>query len=985
MWINNTISCLLFIFIFSFGGLKASHILGGEINYSFLGYNADETIADIEVTLTLYRDPQGIPYDLMANFGVFVEEPWGAWRSYTVVRNVPISPIEEVTTQVDPCKTRFLTDARMQRAQYRFIVSLEVGQSDYTISYQKCCRAFNISNIVGTGGDLGSVYDILITSEALKVGNSSPAFTDTPPIFICAGFPIEIDQSVIDVDNDEVTYNFCAPLFTGPPGTSCGGATQNPDPMNCPPPYPGLTFLPQFSVDRPMGGSPPININQNGIMTGTPDLIGSYVVGLCIEERRNGVLMSRTRRDYEFNVVECSENLVANIEANQYIIDTQLSPDPIAYFESCDPLIIDFINQSEDEIFIQDYLWEIDDPEGNPYYTQQGLDNKDVQVYFEDAGRYQGKMILNDGATCFDTAFFVVYIVPKVDIETTCTYDTCLAGPVDFLNLTEAEHSDLTWVWQFGEGGSSTEVSPQYAYSNRDAYNINIVATDTFGCVNTKSKILEWQPYELLPPDTLQIDTLLCAEDSIFINDRWITNSGTFLDFIPSSFTGCDSIVQEISVQFREVITSPILQVSICEEESYDFLGTPISIAGTYTDTLTSINGCDSIVTLNLSLLEINRTQDARSICPDETIVFGGNTLSEPGIYIDTFANAVGCDSIVALRLELISEKFTNVLVEICDKEEYVYNGDTLTTGGIYDYDLVAVSNCDSTVTLTLVVNPSYDQVVQEEICEGGVFSFGDDELSAAGTYTYMGNTTLGCDSIVELELSVLLESEYTFLDTICLGETYPFGAIDLTLPGIYYDTLTNDNGCDSIVILELEVGRNLTRINVNEELEEEFGETIILAPDVQGGDLIVSEWFEEDVFISEELVLNYTVTDDNWIYFESTNELFCVAIDSVFIRSRIDIDIYFPNIITPNGDGLNDFFNIGASSTLKTSQINVYDRWGNLIYVGPTTEDRQIAAGWDGTRAGVPVEIGTYAYLVQVEFINGLTEVYAGEIQVLR
>jgi len=985
MWSNSTLLCLLFLLVSSYTGLKASHILGGEINYSFVAYNADETIADIKVTLTLYRDPQGIPYDLMANFGVFVEEPWGAWRSYTVVENVPISPIEEVTTQVDPCKTRFLTDARMQRAQYSFIVSLEVGEADYTISYQKCCRAFNISNIVGTGGDLGSVYDILITSEALKVGNSSPAFTDTPPIFICAGFPQAIDQSVTDVDNDEVTYNFCAPLFTGPPGTSCGGATQNPDPMTCPPPYPGLTFLPQFSIDRPMGGSPTISINQSGIMTGTPDLIGSYVVGVCIEERRNGVLMSRTRRDYEFNVVECSENLVANIEASQYITDTLVSPDPIAYFESCNPKIIDFINQSEDENFIQDYLWEIDDPQGNTYYTQQGIDNKDVQVYFEDPGQYQGKMILNDGATCFDTAFFIVYIVPKVEILTSCTYDTCLAGPVDFLNLTEAEHSDLSWFWTFGEGGNSTETSPQYLYANRDAYTIDIVVTDTFGCTNTQSKILDWQPFALLPPDTIQIDTLLCAEDSIRINDRWISNSGTFLEFIPSSYTGCDSIVQEISVQFREIISSPIVQVSICEEETYDFFGTQLSTAGLYTETLTSRDGCDSIVTLELSLLEINRTQDTKSICPDETIVFGERILCKPGIYVDTFTNASGCDSIVALRLELISEKFTNVIAEMCDTEVYIINGDTLTVGGIYDYDLVAASNCDSTVTLTLIVNPSYDQKVTEEICEGGIFNFGNDELSEAGTYSYSGSTTLGCDSLVVLELSVLSDSEYAFIDTICQGETYPFGSVDLTLPGIYFDTLTNDNGCDSIIILELEVGRNLTRINVNEELEEEFGETIILKPNIQGGDLIVSEWYEADQFISEELILNYTVTDDNWIYFESTNELFCVAIDSVFIRSRIDIDIYFPNMITPNGDGLNDFFNIGASPTLKTSQMNIYDRWGNLIYVGPTTEDRQITAGWDGTRAGTPVEIGTYAYLVRVEFINGDKEVYAGEIQVLR
>ena len=152
-----------------------------------------------------------------------------------------------------------------------------------------------------------------------------------------------------------------------------------------------------------------------------------------------------------------------------------------------------------------------------------------------------------------------------------------------------------------------------------------------------------------------------------------------------------------------------------------------------------------------------------------------------------------------------------------------------------------------------------------------------------------------------------------------------------------------------------------------------------------RGGDLIISEWFEANEFISEELVLTYTVTDDNWLFFESTNELFCVAIDSVFIKSILDIDIYFPNIISPNGDGLNDFFNIGASSTLLTSQVTIYDRWGNLIYAGPITEDKQISAGWDGTRQGVPVEAGTYVYLIQAVFINGQEEIFTGEVQVMR
>jgi len=187
------------------------------------------------------------------------------------------------------------------------------------------------------------------------------------------------------------------------------------------------------------------------------------------------------------------------------------------------------------------------------------------------------------------------------------------------------------------------------------------------------------------------------------------------------------------------------------------------------------------------------------------------------------------------------------------------------------------------------------------------------------------------------------------------------------------------------LVILDLVVGQNLTRIDVDEALEEKYGSTLILEPEVSGGDLINNLWYEVDELISDELVLSYLVTDDSWVYFESTNALFCVAIDSVFIRSRLDIDLYFPNLITPNGDGLNDIFNIGASETVLTMKLNVYDRWGNHIYAGEESEDRSIKTGWDGTYQGRAVEIGAYTYMVEVLFINQERSIYSGEVQVIR
>ena len=136
-------------------------------------------------------------------------------------------------------------------------------------------------------------------------------------------------------------------------------------------------------------------------MTGIPDLTGSYVVGVCVEERRNGILYSKTRRDYEFNVVDCSENLVALLDSDSYLDDTSSSSaDSIAYFESCDPFTIEFENLSGDENFIQDYRWEIRDPQGNLIRQEQGANQREISHTFVEEGLYTGLMILNDGGDC---------------------------------------------------------------------------------------------------------------------------------------------------------------------------------------------------------------------------------------------------------------------------------------------------------------------------------------------------------------------------------------------------------------------------------------------------------------------------------------------------------------------------------------------------------------------------------------------------------
>jgi len=281
--------------------------------------------------------------------------------------------------------------------------------------------------------------------------------------------------------------------------------------------------------------------------------------------------------------------------------------------------------------------------------------------------------------------------------------------------------------------------------------------------------------------------------------------------------------------------------------------------------------------------------------------------------------------------------------------------------------------------------NPNIEIYIDEEICEGGVYIYEDDILEEEGNYEYNYISHLNCDSIVHINLTIIPESKHSYLDTICFGEFFSFGAIDLSLPGLYYDTLSNSNGCDSLIVLDLIVGQNLSHINVEHELIEEYGNIIFLNAELNGESLISNIWTESDSLLSNTLELQYLLTEDGWIFFESINGLFCIAKDSLFVKSTLDKKVYIPNIISPNGDYLNDRFYLGADKSLASSKLIIYDRWGNAVYEGETIVQINEASGWDGTIDGVNAEIGCYTYVFELAFINGDKEIRYGSIQLIR
>lgn len=300
-----------------------------------------------------------------------------------------------------------------------------------------------------------------------------------------------------------------------------------------------------------------------------------------------------------------------------------------------------------------------------------------------------------------------------------------------------------------------------------------------------------------------ELNQSICEGQSIFFNDQDRNITGSFRDTLTAQ-TGCDSfVVLNLTVNPMPQTT---LTETICQGEQLIFNGQSLIIAGTYYDTLITNSGCDSLVALELTIKPNPQTLLIESICMGSIRFFNGQNITSAGIYRDTFAANNGCDSVVILDLRVNNFAQTNLTQNICAGNPHLFNGRSLTSTGIYQDTFMTSSGCDSIVSLTLTVNNVDQTNLTTTLCDGGSILFNGQALTTTGIYQDTLANSNGCDSFIVLDLQVLNEYEIQSTQTICAGEQAIFQGNVLTNSGIYRDTMTAANGCDSILILDLTV-----------------------------------------------------------------------------------------------------------------------------------------------------------------------------------
>ncbi len=377
-------------------------------------------------------------------------------------------------------------------------------------------------------------------------------------------------------------------------------------------------------------------------------------------------------------------------------------------------------------------------------------------------------------------------------VDTLTAFNTC--DSIVSLNLTILPEIDTSLVGVICEGEIYTSAGIDY--------NMSGLYQDTITAFNGCDSIVVLD-LTVLTHTIIDLDSTLCFGSSLMVGSSTYDQTGNYVDTL-MRFNGCDSIVRLNLVILSQV--ENILTETICNGDVWRIGNIDYTATGNHRDTLTGFNGCDSIVDLTLTVLPLNTTDLNEVVCYGETWTVGNNTYDQSGSYVDTLAAFNTCDSIVSLNLTILPEIDTSLVGVICEGDVYRMGGNDYTMSGIYRDTVSAFNSCDSIIELTLTVVNQIENDLDERICYGDNWVVGSSTYTESGTYVDTLLSFNGCDSIVRLELLVLPQVENIQVETICSGAVWTVGGVDYDDSGNYRDTLIGFNGCDSIVDLTLTV-----------------------------------------------------------------------------------------------------------------------------------------------------------------------------------
>jgi len=577
---------------------------------------------------------------------------------------------------------------------------------------------------------------------------------------------------------------------------------------------------------------------------------------------------------------------------------------------------------------------------GNTSYTPAGILTPGVYRFYAEARE------ISSSCTSTTRLEVTLTVLPNPVAAIAGNTSICNGDPT---TLTASGGSSFSW--SSGESTAVISIQP----SSTSTYTITVLEN---GCAATATTTVT-----VLQPTASTVNVISCDPAQM----------GTTTTILPNA-AGCDSILTTITTLDIDCIPAPvlsngtvtcfgntdgILMLSVTSGPApfqYNWsngfqsgsglipnTGSPIQIqnlaAGTYTVTITGSNGLTSTLSAVVNAPPVLTAQATAQL------VFGQYALS--------------CNGATDASINAAANGGT-------PQYQYTWNlagqNSPLLTGvgaGIYQLTVTDANQCTVTSSVAIQDPPAlgFDIALANVVC-------GENSTSA------QINPVNGAEPF-----SVYIDGAFTaegLMPTIPTGD--------------HLIEIQDANGCTADTMLSIGF-LDVPLITLPSEVSVSPGETLILeaqtnlsnwqslvwtpTPDTSCAQCLRQEWIPTNSGIYEVVI---------------TNQAGCSASASVRVLVKNRVDIYIPNVFSPNGDGENDLWTVhGGASVLTLNSLQIFDRWGDMVYSLQDPLPINAWPGWDGVFRGDPVNPGVFVYYLEVKLTNGEVVLKKGDVTVVR
>ena len=475
----------------------ARHLKGGWIQYEYLSTNTTNQTNTYRIIVRQYLscgDLNQGQIDDRVVVGYFD----GQTNKYINKIYISLSSTSSPNlTNFDPC----ISNPPIGQVCYRideYITTLELpfNTNGYTLAVQRCCRIENINNVENSS-KFGITYFNKIPGTIAGIDyskNSSPSFIMRDTVVICHNTPFTFNFSATDINGDSLSYVFCDGITGGfnDPNNEQGA---KPDPP-AKPPYKSIAYPLPFSGSMPLGFAVTIN-SKTGVISGVaPDPTGDYVVSVCVNEYKNGVLIGTTKKEIHVNVADCE------------LSAAKLNPTYI----TCNGFDFDFENLSG-ATNITSYLWDF----GVKNIATDTSSLSTPNYIYKDTGVYTIKLIVKS-QSCIDSTTAKLSVFPGFVPNFTAS-GFCFQNPFQFTNTTKPAFGFVDKVlWNFGDNSTLADTSilqnpPPYKYPSAGNRRVTLYAHSSKGC--SADTIMTVEVFDKPIINLAFKDTLICSIDTL--------------------------------------------------------------------------------------------------------------------------------------------------------------------------------------------------------------------------------------------------------------------------------------------------------------------------------------------------------------------------------------------------------------------------------------------------------------------------------------